>query len=326
MHGLHTRVRVVRVPPNWLGVGKSYFFCLSGPCCCSCQDTMPAKSSRGGSGWAFVMISILRFVLCWELLGLCFSPQCEHHYVAGFQPQMSPLQTWKLVDSRRSPVHALKAAPTDVQIYEEKIEIRGEEMWYQIVAPSVQKLLATAHEPLVPLVCLHGGPGVPSASLEPLGRLAEEYGRTVIFYDQLGCGNSGAPMDPAFYSPSLLHSDLLVLMAHLRDVHDLRACHLLGHSWGGCLACEAVLGVSHSSTGSPLIPGQDNGVFLLVPDVELLSVVLSGTPSSIPLVEEEVGRLVEALAASSASQQQGGADPEDSLFKATHYCRLPETP
>jgi len=208
-------------------------------------------------------------------------------------------------------------------------------MWYQIVAPSVQKLLATAHEPLVPLVCLHGGPGVPSASLEPLGRLAEEYGRTVIFYDQLGCGNSGAPMDPAFYSPSLLHSDLLVLMAHLRDVHDLRACHLLGHSWGGCLACEAVLGVSHSSTGSPLIPGQDNGVFLLVPDVELLSVVLSGTPSSIPLVEEEVGRLVEALAASSASQQQGGADPEatkrrflveDSLFKATHYCRLPETP
>ncbi|CAN0024472.1 unnamed protein product [Heterosigma akashiwo] len=172
-------------------------------------------------------------------------------------------------------------------------------MWYQIVAPSVQKLLATANEPLVPLVCLHGGPGVPSAYLEPLGRLAEEYGRTVIFYDQLGCGNSGAPMDPAFYSPSLLHSDLLVLMAHLRDVHDLRACHLLGHSWGGCLACEAVLG--------------------------LLSVVLSGTPSSVPLVEEEVGRLVEALAASSASQQQGGADPE-ALFKAAHYCRLPETP
>ena len=51
------------------------------------------------------------------------------------------------------------------------------------------------------MVVLHGGPGIPHDYLLPLSGLAEEAsGRTVIFYDQLGSGNSDSPQQDEFYS------------------------------------------------------------------------------------------------------------------------------
>ncbi|MCF7979133.1 MAG: alpha/beta fold hydrolase [Chromatiaceae bacterium] len=47
-----------------------------------------------------------------------------------------------------------------------------------------------------PLLILHGGPGVPHDYLENLEALASRQQR-VIFYDQLGCGRSDQPDDPA---------------------------------------------------------------------------------------------------------------------------------
>ena len=44
-----------------------------------------------------------------------------------------------------------------------------------------------------PLLLLHGGPGAAHLYLLPLGALADE--RPVIFYDQLGCGQSDSPQD-----------------------------------------------------------------------------------------------------------------------------------
>ena len=46
-----------------------------------------------------------------------------------------------------------------------------------------------------PLLTLHGGPGAQHDYLESLDGLAE-YGRQVIYYDQLGCGKSPAPSNP----------------------------------------------------------------------------------------------------------------------------------
>ena len=43
-----------------------------------------------------------------------------------------------------------------------------------------------------PILTLHGGPGLPHDSLEPLEALARN-GRRVVFYDQLGCGYSTRP-------------------------------------------------------------------------------------------------------------------------------------
>jgi hypothetical protein len=55
------------------------------------------------------------------------------------------------------------------------VEVPGGRVWYQILG---------ADRPGVPLLCLHGGPGMPHDYLEPLADLTA--GRPVIFYDQLG--------------------------------------------------------------------------------------------------------------------------------------------
>src|SRR5580692_12753076 len=73
------------------------------------------------------------------------------------------------------------------------VPVPGGRVWYQIVG---------ADRPGVPLLCLHGGPGMPHDYLEPLAGLAEA--RPVIFYDQLGCGRSEPagrrlPMDPGTF-------------------------------------------------------------------------------------------------------------------------------
>ena len=66
------------------------------------------------------------------------------------------------------------------------IPVAGEHrVWYRIVGGG-------AENENVPLLTLHGGPGVPHDSLEPLEEFART-GRPVILYDQLGCGNSDKP-------------------------------------------------------------------------------------------------------------------------------------
>jgi proline iminopeptidase len=67
--------------------------------------------------------------------------------------------------------------------------VPGGSVWYQIIG---------GEAPGIPLLCLHGGPGMAHDYLEPLADLADE--RPVICYDQLGCGNSPAPDDPALWT------------------------------------------------------------------------------------------------------------------------------
>jgi pimeloyl-ACP methyl ester carboxylesterase len=59
------------------------------------------------------------------------------------------------------------------------------DLWYRIHRPMALSSLKGA-----PLLVLHGGPQVPSDYLFDLAKV--EY-RSVIFYDQLGCGRSAAP-------------------------------------------------------------------------------------------------------------------------------------
>src|ERR1043165_2092344 len=58
------------------------------------------------------------------------------------------------------------------------IPVTGGKVWYRIVGEGDK----------TPILCLHGGPGVPSYYLKPLAALSSD--RPVIFYDQLGCGHS----------------------------------------------------------------------------------------------------------------------------------------
>jgi len=62
-------------------------------------------------------------------------------------------------------------------------------------------------------------------------------GRRVIFYDQLGCGNSNVPTDPSIYMMALYLEEVDVI----RRALGLERVHILGHSWGGQLAMEYAL-------------------------------------------------------------------------------------
>lgn len=86
-----------------------------------------------------------------------------------------------------------------------------------------------------PLVLLHGGPGATSRYLLSLQNLAKN-GIPVVFYDQLGCGNSTRlpekALDTSFWTPELFIAELDNLVKHL-GIDD--GFDLLGHSWGGML-------------------------------------------------------------------------------------------
>ena len=115
---------------------------------------------------------------------------------------------------------------------EGKVSTGGSETWYRVVGNP-----AGSRSRKLPVLALHGGPGLPHESLEPLEALADG-GRQVVFYDQLGCGNStraGNP-DPWGVDPFLEE------LAALRRELGLARVHLLGHSWGGMLAMEHALG------------------------------------------------------------------------------------
>ncbi len=81
-----------------------------------------------------------------------------------------------------------------------------------------------------PALVLHGGPGGSHDNLVAFQALSED--RPVIFYDQLGCGNSQRPEDPSLWYPERFFSEV----RSVRDFLGLKKYHLIGHSWGTTLA------------------------------------------------------------------------------------------
>ena len=92
-----------------------------------------------------------------------------------------------------------------------------------------------------PLLTLHGGPGLTHNYLEALADLADE--RQVIFFDQLGCGNSERPRDSALWTVERAVAEVDAVRAAL----GLDRFHLFGNSWGGWLALSYVL--AHPGSG-----------------------------------------------------------------------------
>jgi proline iminopeptidase len=114
---------------------------------------------------------------------------------------------------------------TTYQTREGYIPVRGGRVWYKVVGEG----------DAVPLLTLHGGPGVPHDYLEPLAELAEE--RPVVFYDQLGCGNSDQPDDTSLWRVERFVEEL----GQVRAALGLERVHLLGQSWGSMLATDYAL-------------------------------------------------------------------------------------
>jgi proline-specific peptidase len=146
-------------------------------------------------------------------------------------------------------------------IQEGLIPFRDYKTWYRIVG--------TGEEPgKLPLLCLHGGPGAAWDYFEPLEAVAET-GRRIIFYDQLGGGNSDVPSDLSLFSVTLFLEEIDVVRQGL----GLNQLHILGHSWGGMLAME----------------------YALIQPRGLISLILADTGASMPQWMAEGRRLVAEL-------------------------------
>src|SRR6185295_15675903 len=138
------------------------------------------------------------------------------------------------------------------------IEVPGGKVWYRRMGVG----------PKTPLLLLHGGPGCGHNYLLPMKALADR--RTVIFYDQLGCGLSDAPEDEKLYRiPRFVEE-----VDAVRKALKLDRIVLFGNSWGSMLAIEYML------------TGKNAGVEKLI---------LSGALASVPQAVAGMQRLLDAL-------------------------------
>ncbi len=111
------------------------------------------------------------------------------------------------------------------------------ETYYRIVEPDTPTTKP-------PLLCLHGGPGSTHNYFEVLDVLAQKDNRTVIMYDQIGCGNSYLDgKDSDFWTPELWLDELEAL----RDYLKLDTIHMIGQSWGGMM--EIAYAVDRNPSG-----------------------------------------------------------------------------
>ena len=122
---------------------------------------------------------------------------------------------------------------------------------YTAMFPPADEETENAAAAQLPLVFVHGGPGLPHSYLLPLRQQACR-GRTVIFYDQAGCGASSIVprkkkkeeettnqtinlqedypwlLDPLYYATE----ELPALLQHW----GFDAYHIVGHAWGTMVA------------------------------------------------------------------------------------------
>lgn len=121
------------------------------------------------------------------------------------------------------------------------IQVPGGKVWFERIG----------REKGIPLLILHGGPGYPHDYLEVLGQLSSK--RQIIFYDQLGCGNSDYPKDKKLWKIERFVQELKTVICEL----NLRQFHLFGHSWGTMLGVDFALtapeGLKSLILASPII-------------------------------------------------------------------------
>ncbi|WP_461218586.1 proline iminopeptidase [Lapidilactobacillus salsurivasis] len=136
-----------------------------------------------------------------------------------------------------------------MKIVEGYMPFRGYQTYYRIVGE--------ADPTKAPLLLLHGGPGSSHNYFELLDDYAAT-GRQLIMYDQVGCGKSTLPEDPAVYVKETWVAELIALREYLH----LEKVHLLGQSWGGMLAMYYLTAFDPQGVQSLMIDGSPASVKL----------------------------------------------------------------
>jgi len=160
----------------------------------------------------------------------------------------------------------------------------------------------------IPLLTLHGGPGMPSDYLSTLEALGDE--RRVIFYDQLGCGDSDKPTDVKLWRLERFVEEL----SQVRTALSLDRFHLLGHSWGSMLGLEYALGRPAGLT-SLVLAGPCLSVSRWLEDVELYR-------ADLPEQTQRTLDEHETAGTTGSPEYEAAA----MVFYKRHFCRLDPWP
>jgi proline-specific peptidase len=91
----------------------------------------------------------------------------------------------------------------------------------------------------IPLICIHGGPGLTHHYLLNHSLLSESSNIPIIFYDQIGSGLSThfpQSTSPSLFTVDLFLSELSQLISHLTARYSFTKYSILGSSWGGMLS------------------------------------------------------------------------------------------
>lgn len=157
---------------------------------------------------------------------------------------------------------------------------------------------------------LNGGPGLPCNYLRDAHSFLAGHGYRVVAFDQLGCGASDRPTDPALWTIGRYVEETETV----RTALELGKVHLVGHSWGGWLAIDYAL---------------------TYPDA-LKTLILEDTAADIPHLMAEMHRLraalghetVEMLLAHEADATYDHPEYQAAitLLNHRHVCRLPVWP
>lgn len=166
-----------------------------------------------------------------------------------------------------------------------------------------------------PLVIVHGGPSIPSNYLMPIVNVVQD--RTIIYWDQWGCGKSSRPDLTRSNEKFPMEKMVQHLHALITQEWKLQSYHLFGHSFGGILAYEYL---RSKLSGDEANQG-------------CRSVILASTPTSASLVDKETKRLytevnklegkyLEEIQLMDKSMKRGC----DQIFHQTFECRLSQQP
>ncbi|WP_417221261.1 proline iminopeptidase-family hydrolase [Arthrobacter sp.] len=191
------------------------------------------------------------------------------------------------------------------KVTESRIPFGEHETWVRVTEPD------TPQDGALPLVVLHGGPGMAHNYLRNLAGLVDT-GRTVILYDQIGCGNSThLPEAPAdFWTPQLFVDEFANLVQEL----GLAEYHLLGQSWGGMLGAE-------------IATRQPEGLRSLAicnspASMGLWAEAAAELRSRLPETTQQILALHEAVGTTGDPEYVAAAEE----FYRRHVCRLDPTP
>lgn len=233
-----------------------------------------------------------------KLLLLLLSAQRTIQSVSAFLAKGPPLSSY---NTGFSPYHSLglilcaedfKGEIAVSRTYDDNSTTTSHSICYRI-----HNRMNLSSQKAAPILVLHGGPGVPSDYLLPL-RDVIPY-RSIVFYDQLGCGRSPGPDAKDAYSIESSLDDLELVI----QKSGLDRFHLYGQSFGGILAYEYMKRMAERNDENGSSP-------------ECLSAILSSTPCDVNQVESAAGELIAALLEE---------DPDESTvmdrFQARHVCR-----